>query len=72
MEERRRLKEENARKEEERRRNLAIIQRQKERNEEMLRQKETEAKALKLFGMGAEDENEGEKPEEKYLIRLNL
>lgn len=48
--EKKRLEEQRAKAVEDEQRKLAIIQRQKERNEEILRKKELERKALQLFG----------------------
>ena len=62
LEKQKKLEEEKRKAEEERLRKLAIIQKQKERNEEMLRKKEIEANALKLFGIDSEEtDNDTEK-----------
>ena len=58
LSEKKRLQEEQAKEEEERQKKLAIIQRQKERNEEMLRKKELERNAMKLFGEDITDDCE--------------
>ena len=58
MAEKKRLQEEQAKEEEERQKKLAIIQKQKERNEEMLRKKELERNAMKLFGEDITDDSE--------------
>lgn len=59
--EKKRLEEERAKAFEDEQRKLAIIQKQKERNEEMIRKKELERKALQLFGEDTPEANEENK-----------